>query len=91
MKYALTIQPGDDFDSVNTLIIEDGLAPGEAGETKTWLDGGQPLIDIIMACGYGVESARQVVKDHKYFIINCEDTDYNQYLIDDIKRLKGGK
>lgn len=88
MKYALTIQPGDDFDSVNTLIIEDGLEPGEE---KAWLNGGQPLIDIIVECGYGVESARQVVKDHKYFIINCEDTDYNQYLIDDIKRLKGGE
>ena len=76
MKYAITIQEGDEFNSVNTLIVEDGLAEGEVSE-KSWRDGGAELVDILTHCGYGLTEARAIVSEKHYFIINCDDIDYS--------------
>lgn len=76
MRYAITIQNGDDFNSVNTLIVENGLAEGEVSE-RSWLDGGAELVDIIRKCGYAEQEAKNIVRDRLYFIINCDDIDYS--------------
>jgi len=75
MRYAITIQNGDDFNSVNTLIVEDRLAEGEVSE-KSWRDGGEELIDIIRECGYPEREAKNIVEHRLYFIVNCDDIDY---------------
>ena len=87
MRYALTIMDGEEWESVNTLIIEDGLDACEVPE-KSWRDGGEELVDILVACGYDREGAEIIVEKHYYYTINCEDIDYNTVLLDDMARLE---
>lgn len=76
MKYALTYELSEgEFNSVNTSIIEDDLAEGEVAE-KSWRDGGEDLVDILIHLGLEQTLAEAIVKDRRYFIINCADVDH---------------
>lgn len=74
MRYALTIQPGDTFASVDTFIIEDDRAEEEAG--RSWKDGGEELHKIL-AHLVGKSAADAVIKNKLYFIRCCDDIDFN--------------
>lgn len=74
MKYALTTQQGGTFASIDTYIIEDGLAEGEVPEVS-WRDGGEELVDILRYFGNTKEQAEYIVGNHLYYIVNCDDID----------------
>ena len=75
MRYALTIQAGSWWNSINTLIIEDGLAEGECQE-PSWKDGGEELVAIISRCGYSLAESRNIVNNGLYFIVVADDVDF---------------
>lgn len=68
MKYALTIQAGDNFD---TIIIDDDHIDTD----KSWKDGGDELVDILRFYGYPGGTAKKVADTRRFFIRCCDDID----------------
>lgn len=76
MRYALTIQVGDEWNSVDTLIIEDKnneIAKLVADEN--WAGYDRLLVRMLEYNGYTMEMSVGVVKNKRYFVRNCEDID----------------
>lgn len=76
MRYALTIQTADSWNSVDTLIIEDRndeIAKLVANED--WAGYDRLLVKMLEYNGWTMEIAVGVVEDKRYFVRNCEDID----------------
>lgn len=75
MRYAITFITSDNWESVDTVIVDDredfwakAVTEGNRGEQDAI------LVKVLKYYGWG-EYADAIVRDRRYFIRNCDDID----------------
>lgn len=74
MLYALTIQAGEDWSSVDTLIVEDkNDLLSKLSKKRDWLAYDRLIVKILRLAGYSEEQAIGVVEERVFFLVNADD------------------